>query len=69
MSDSRWLTYEDAEAAASAHRDQFGDDVIQHDPEEYGNTLLCPDCDWGVSFFEPCDNCGDQAVCPECVGT
>jgi hypothetical protein len=36
--------YDDAIKAASEHRAQFGDDVIQHFAVEYDGFMACFDC-------------------------
>jgi ParB family chromosome partitioning protein len=47
------LTKEQAEERANWHRGEFGDDVVQHDPEDYGDSFRCNDCDWLVLYVDP----------------
>lgn len=44
------MNYPEAEAAASAHRGAYGDDVIRHDPEDEGWGFVCEDCGWVVVY-------------------
>jgi ParB family chromosome partitioning protein len=44
------ITRDRAEEHAGWHRGEFGDDVVQHDAEDYGDSFRCPDCDWLVLY-------------------
>jgi succinate dehydrogenase flavin-adding protein (antitoxin of CptAB toxin-antitoxin module) len=38
----------EALTAAKRHHETYGDTLDEHDPEDYGSLLDCPDCDWAV---------------------
>lgn len=40
----------EAEQMADAHRGACGDDVVLHEPEDFGNFFACEDCDWLVVY-------------------
>ena len=50
-----YLTREEAELAADAHRANFGDDVILHDPDDYGDFFGCEDCGWTLVYHPDVD--------------
>jgi len=62
------LTKDQADEHAGWHRGEFGDDVILHEPEDYGDSFRCPDCDWLVLYVEVDPDADDPEEFAEAVG-